>query len=88
MKNKKGQAIFVGIMVAIMVFITVVVLITPLKDVVTTGRDNLNCEYTNLTAGERATCILVDMWLFYFVGSCIAAGIGFVTGKRIKDRMG
>jgi len=84
--NKKGQAVFVGIMIAIMVFITAVVLITPLKEVINLGRDvdHLDCENESIGVGERATCILIDMWLFYFVGTCIAGGIGFITMKKIQ----
>jgi len=89
MKGKKGQFIFAGIMIAIMVFIAAVALITPLKDVIELGRDanHLDCTNTSIGVGVRATCILVDMWLFYFVGVVIAGGMGFVTGKRIKERI-
>jgi|TARA_Y100000310_G_scaffold318029_1_gene371620 hypothetical protein len=87
--NKKGQTVFVGIMVAIMVFITLVVLITPLKEAVTIGRDSdhLDCGNQNITTGQKATCILVDLWLFYFVGVAMAGGIGFITGRRIQQRI-
>jgi len=90
MKNKKGQQIFVGIMVAIMVFIVAVVLITPLKEVIELGRDSdhLDCTNADIEIGAKATCILVDMWLFYFTGVCIAGGIAFITGKGIKTKMG
>lgn len=84
--NKRGQAIFVKIMIAIMVFITAIVLITPLKEVITTGRDvdHLDCVNESISVGNRATCILVDLWLFYFVGVCIAGGLAFITVKKIK----
>lgn len=84
--NRKSQAIFVNIMIAIMVFIVAIILIVPLKDVITTGRDadHLDCENTSITTGARVTCILVDLWLFYFVGVCIGGGLAFITVKRIK----
>lgn len=87
--NKKSQTVFVGVMIAIMVFITAIVLINPLKDVITTGRnvDNLDCGNESITVGTRATCILVDLWLFYFVGTTIAGGIAFITAKRIKREL-
>jgi hypothetical protein len=88
--NKKGQFIFVGIMVAIMVFITAIVLIEPLKDGIEIGRDadHLNCGNESNTVGTKATCILVDFWLFYFVGVCIAGGISFITVKKIQQQIG
>ena len=87
--KKKGQAVFVGIMIAIMVFITAVVLINPLKEVITTARDvdHLDCVNESIAVGERATCILVDLWLFYFTGVCIAGGLAFITAKKIKERL-
>lgn len=86
--NKKGQSIFVGIMVAIMVFITAIVLIEPLKDGIDIGRDpsHLDCTNESITVGTKATCILVDFWLFYFVGVCIAGGVGFITVRRLKQQ--
>lgn len=88
--NKKGQYIFAGIMIAIMVFITAIVLIEPLKDVINTGRDadHLNCGNESNTVGTKATCILVDMWLFYFTGVCIAGGIAFISAKKLREHIG
>ncbi len=84
--NKKGQYIFAGIMIAIMVFITAIVLIEPLKESITLGRTNLECSSDNITTGTRATCILVDWWLFYFIGVTIAGGIGFIVAKKLKGK--
>lgn len=78
--NKKGEAIFLGIMVAIMVFLSLVVMIEPLKDGITLGRDSdhLDCTNSTISTGVKATCILVDLWLFYFVGAGIAISIGAI----------
>ena len=88
--NKKGQYIFAGIMIAIMVFITAIVLIEPLKEGIEIGRDadHLNCGNESNTGGTKATCILVDMWLFYFTGVCIAGGISFIAAKKVKQSIG
>jgi len=85
--NKKGQKIFYGIMVAIILFIAIVQLIKPIKDQVTDirGEDKLNCTGTSLSTGEKATCILVDWWLFYFVGTAFTVAISYVTFKNFKD---
>ena len=88
--NKKGQAIFVGIMIAIMVFITAIVLIEPLKESIILGRsaDYLDCTNTSISTGTKATCILVDLWLFYFVGVCMAGGLTFIGAKKLKEKLG
>jgi len=84
--NKKAQKVFVGIMIAIMLFVALVVLIEPLKDVIVIGRDadHLNCTNPSITVGQQATCILVDMWLFYFVGVGMAVGIAYITGAKLR----
>lgn len=88
--KKKSQAVFVGIMVAIMVFITAIVLIEPLKDAIEIGRDSdhLDCTNEDNTVGTKATCILVDMWLFYFTGVCIAGGVSFIAARKIREKIG
>ncbi len=84
MKNKKSQAVFVGIMIAIMVFITVVILIEPLKEQIIISRDadHLDCTNSSISTGQRMTCLLVDLYLFYFVGACIAAGASYIFIKK------
>lgn len=87
MKHKKGQAIFAGIMVAVMIFIVAVIFIEPIKDFVIIARntDNLDCGNSSISTGNRLTCILVDMYLFYFFGILLAAAGSFVVGKRVND---
>ena len=79
--QKKGQAIFIGIMIFVMLFIVIVQFINPLKDEITTARsvDNLDCGNSSITVGTKATCIVVDFTLFYFIGIAIAAGAGAIT---------
>ena len=81
-KNKRGQQVFVGIMAAIVVFIALVQLITPIKTVVTQARTDMSCSLTNNTVGTQATCVLVDWYMPYFIAAGIAVSIGFITQKR------
>ena len=88
--NKKGQAWTLGFMFAVMLFITVVIMIEPLKEGIDIARDSshLNCSSPagTLSTGRRATCILVDMWLFYFVGVGLAGAGAFLVGKKIGGK--
>lgn len=70
-----------------MVFISLVVLIEPLKDVIELGRDadHLDCTNTSISVGRKATCILVDMYLFYFFGMAMAGAIGLITVRKISQ---
>lgn len=86
---KKGQAVFIGIMITIMVFITLVIMIEPLKQVVVIARDvdHLDCTNTSISIGQSAACIIVDWYMFYFIGVAMAAstayfGLRFWQGGR------
>lgn len=82
--NKKGQAVFVFIMVAIMVFITAAVLTKPTLDTITDSRNasNLNCTHADASTTTKASCVIMDMGIFYFLSICIASSIAIITGKK------
>lgn len=83
-QGKSGQMIFVGIMTAIMVFIVLVQFISPLKDQITTARDidNLNCTSTFNSVGTKASCVVIDWYLPYFLAAGIAVSVGFITQRK------
>lgn len=81
-RNKKGQQIFIGIMTAVMVWIALVQLITPLKSFITTARSDLGCGGAGLSTGTAASCIIVDWYLPYFLAAGIAVSIGFITQRK------
>jgi len=83
--NKKGQMIFVSIMIAIMVFIVALIIAFPLKDEINRARNSskyLNSSDTNLAIEHQATTIVLDLTLFYYIGIVIAASLAYVTGKK------
>lgn len=84
MKGKKGQSIFGGIQIFIMVFLALVALIPTIKDVITTARDasHLDCDNDAISIGTKGTCLLVDFTMFYFVGMTMAAAMGYITGRK------
>lgn len=87
LKQKKSQQIFISIMVSIMVLILVVILSNPLKQEIAKSRNgtysgNLSINNANISIPNKATVIILDMMLFYFIGTLIAASIAFITGRR------
>jgi hypothetical protein len=80
-----GQKNITGVITAIMVFIVVVLLISPLKDLLILFRDSdhLNCGAAGLSVGNGLLCIFVDLWLFYFIVVAITAGATLVASKYI-----
>lgn len=81
--NRNGQLVFVGLMVAALVFIMVVSLLEPLKDQAASARVSLDCDNVSLSPGEAGTCIVTDSYLFAWVGVALAVGLGFVGFRRL-----
>ena len=87
LKQKKSQAIFVSLMVSILGLIVVLILVSPLKEGISNATNGtfsvlLNSSNPAIATEHKATVIVLDMALFYFVGIMIAASIAFVTGRR------
>ncbi len=80
-----GRRSFTGVITAIMVFIVVTVLITPLKTLIVLVRDSghLDCANTAITVGNRLSCIIVDIWLFYFVITVISIAATFIFVTKV-----
>jgi len=75
-----GKRSIAGVITAIMVFVVVSVLITPLKTLIILARDSSHLDCTNaaITVGGKLACIMVDIWLFYFVVSAIAIAVSYI----------
>ena len=80
-----GRRSFTGVITAIMVFIIVSVLISPLKTLIILARDSSHLDCTNaaITVGGKLSCIIVDIWLFYFIVSAIAAAATFIFVTKV-----
>lgn len=89
MMNKAGQAIFVGIMTMIMVLIVMISFTGPIKDQVELARDasHLDCGNSSITTGTKATCIVTDFTLFYYIGVGIAVGAASITAFGLRKTL-
>jgi hypothetical protein len=77
--SKLGQTAMIGLMIGIMIFMVAMIFIAPLSDVVTEARDasQLDCANTSISDGKKATCLIVDLILPYFIA--VVIGAKFVT---------
>ena len=84
LNNKKGQMIVYRIMFAIVILIAVVLISSPIKEIITNTYNDaaLDCTSGTLTYTQVATCAVLDNAIFYFLGSCAAVGIAFLAGKK------
>ncbi len=76
-----------GAVSAIVIFVIVAVLIEPLKDFIIYLRDasHLNCASTTIGVAGRLSCIVVDLWLFWFVMTVLAASLTYMFVKVRKQ---
>jgi len=83
LKKKAQYAVFL-IMLGIIIFIMGLGFSKPLVDSITTARNatNLNCSSPSINAVTKATCVTLNMGLFYFLGVMIAGSIAVLTGKK------
>ena len=88
--NKKGQVLILGLMIAIFYFFFAVIAIPVIKEGITIARDatHLNCSSAVLTTGNQMTCLIVDLYLPYFIGIVIAVGISFMLVKGTSSAGG
>lgn len=80
-----GKRTITSYLTVIFVFIVVVTLISPIKDMIVQARNSAHLDCTNaaISVGSKFLCLFVDMWLFYFVFTAIAASISYVVAKKV-----
>ena len=79
-----GRKDITGIITAIAVFIITTILIEPLKSILLIVRDAdwLNCAATT-SVGAKLTCIVFDIWLFWFIVVAISSAITYIFVKKV-----
>ena len=85
MKNKKGQMALVGLMVGIMIFMLAMIFIDPIGDVIdeARGTDQLDCSNSSISDGYKATCLIVDLIMPYFIAVVLAVGGAWISAKFV-----
>jgi hypothetical protein len=81
--NKKGQTAVLGLMIGVFVFMLAMVFIDPLKDVISESRSvsQLDCENSSISDGTKATCLVVDLILPYFISVVVAVAGAWIGAK-------
>jgi len=81
-KDKKGQMIFVSLMVAITIIVLALAWAFPVRQAVDNARSDMNCSDGTISNFDKAGCLVSDLTIFYFIGGLIAM-VGIVVGARI-----
>lgn len=84
--NKKGQMVFFGMMLSVMIWIAFTQLLDPVKDASGEARSvsQLDCDNSSISMGTKGTCVIVDWTLFGWAGAVITAIIGAAGGKILE----
>lgn len=82
----QGKKSIMGVVETIFIFMLVVLLITPLKDLIILFRDgsHLGCGLSGISLGANMLCIFIDLWLFYFIVIAIALAATFFYNKKVS----
>lgn len=85
--NNKGQLLLYAVMIAIFVLIFAVIVTKPIKDMITISRDSehLDCANASISTGTKLTCLIVDLYLPYFIGAILAASVAYMFTRRRGD---
>ena len=85
MRNNKGQVFFVGLMIGICAFMMAMIFIDPMTDVITESRASgqLDCSNASITDGQKSTCLIVDLMLPLFIGTCVGLAGAYITAKYV-----
>ena len=83
--NNKGQAAMVGLIIGVMVFMLAMLFIAPIADVIDESRavDQLDCSNGSISDGQKATCLVVDLILPYFIAVVLAVGAGYISARFV-----
>lgn len=81
--NVKGQVAIFGIMMFIFTFAFALICIPALKDLISVARDSshLDCNNSSISTGTSATCMIVDLYLPYFIAVILVGGAAWIFAR-------
>lgn len=82
-KNKHGQVMLFGIMIALMTFLFALAIIPSLKDVIGESRDatHLDCSNESISTGQAGSCLIVDLYLPALLLAILVGGLSWVGAR-------
>lgn len=81
--NRKGQTLFLSILIAVMIFAFGMLVLNFLLPDVDTARTALNCTNATISDGNKIACLGTDGVVPYFIILIISTGGGLVLSKLI-----
>lgn len=80
-----GKKQISGVITAIVSFVVVAVIINPLKDLIIIARDasHLSCGTASITTAAKLSCLVVDLWLFWFILTILSTAVTYIAVKKV-----
>lgn len=78
--NKKAN-IFLGVVVALLLFISGILLLPFVTDDISTTRVDLDCDNTDISDGTKWTCLMVDLVVPYLIIFFVSLAVGYLVGR-------
>jgi hypothetical protein len=76
----------VGLMIAMLMLITAIVFIEPLKEIAGVTKTEMNCDWTNLSTGEEMTCIIIDITPPGYIAIALITALSFIGIRTLVTR--
>jgi len=88
--NKKGGAAIYAMMIGITIIVLALALAPPVRDITATAMNQtvgdtigLDCTNSSISDFNKATCVVTDFSIFYFVAGLIFIGGAIAVAKII-----
>jgi hypothetical protein len=89
MWNKKSQTMIYGLMLGLIIIVLALALAPPVSQFTNSARNvtegdtiGLDCTNSSISNFDKATCVVTDLNLFYFIG-----GLIFIAGAVIVAKI-
>ena len=81
MKNKRGN-IFLGVVIAIFIWIYGILMIPFIIDSIDVTRSDLSCSTTTISFGTKTLCLLIDGIVPYIIWTLMVIILGLIVGRN------
>ncbi len=78
--NKQGNA-FIGIILAVFIYMMGVLVIPFFQDDIVQTRIDLDCTNLSISDGTKMTCLVVDTAIPYYIWLFLSVALGFIASK-------
>lgn len=85
MINKRGQGIFIGVIIALLIYVAGILFLPLAKDIVDSSRTDSSCSTpASISDGSKILCLMFDGAIPYFLWFIVSIAFGVIFNGRIR----